>query len=126
LLDGLDEVRAQDHDRVLNIIRQTSERFDRNQFVLTCRIAAKEHTFDRFTEVEVADFDDNQITDFANKWFQSKDPILDNLKAKSVVHARTSGASLQSPDSDFLRPKSRRGSRLTARLRLRCAFRSRQ
>jgi predicted NACHT family NTPase len=75
LLDGLDEVKAEDHDRVLNNIRQTAEKFDASQFVITCRIAAKEYIFEQFTEVEVADFDDEQIADFARKWFQSKDPI---------------------------------------------------
>jgi predicted NACHT family NTPase len=75
LLDGLDEVRSQDHDRVLNIIRKTSEKFESSQFVITCRVAAKEYIFEQFTEVEVADFDDQQINDFAQKWFQLKDPI---------------------------------------------------
>jgi predicted NACHT family NTPase len=75
LLDGLDEVKAQDHDRVLKTIRQTAEKFDASQFVITCRIAAKEYIFEQFTEVEVADFDDEQIADFARKWFQPKDPI---------------------------------------------------
>jgi predicted NACHT family NTPase len=75
LLDGLDEVKAQDHDRVLTTIRQTAEKFDASQFVITCRIAAKEYIFEQFTEVEVADFDDEQIADFAHKWFQAKDPV---------------------------------------------------
>jgi predicted NACHT family NTPase len=75
LLDGLDEVKAQDHDRVLKTIRQTAEKFDASQFVITCRIAAKEYIFEQFTEVEVADFDDKQIADFARKWFQPKDPV---------------------------------------------------
>jgi predicted NACHT family NTPase len=75
LLDGLDEVKAQDHDRVLKTIRQTAEKFDASQFVITCRIAAKEYIFEQFTEVEVADFDDKQIADFAHKWFQPKDPV---------------------------------------------------
>jgi predicted NACHT family NTPase len=75
LLDGLDEVKAQDHDRVLTTIRQTAETFDASQFVITCRIAAKEYIFERFTEVEVADFDDEQIAEFAHKWFQQKDPV---------------------------------------------------
>jgi predicted NACHT family NTPase len=44
LLDGLDEVRSNDHYRVINTIHQTSEQFNRNQFVMTCRIAAKEYT----------------------------------------------------------------------------------
>ena len=74
LLDGLDEVRSSDHDRILNTIRQTSEQFDTNQFIMTCRIAAKEYTFDKFNEVEIADFDTKQIADFAGKWFD-KDPI---------------------------------------------------
>jgi predicted NACHT family NTPase len=75
LLDGLDEVRVSEHYRVINTIDQTSEQFNRNQFVMTCRIAAKEYTFVHFTEVEVADFDIAQITDFAYKWFHNKDPI---------------------------------------------------
>lgn len=75
LLDGLDEVRSQDHDRVLTTIRETAVNFDASQFVITCRIAAKEYIFEQFTEVEVADFDDKQIADFAHKWFQPKDPV---------------------------------------------------
>jgi predicted NACHT family NTPase len=74
LLDGLDEVRNKDNDRVLKRIRDFSDQFHRNQFVMTCRIAAREYTFDKFTEVEVADFDDRQIAEFAQKWFQAKDP----------------------------------------------------
>jgi predicted NACHT family NTPase len=75
LLDSLDEVKAQDHDRVLNTIRQTAEKFDASQFVITCRIAAKEYIFEQFTEVEISDFDNEQIADFAHRWFQPKDPI---------------------------------------------------
>ncbi|RCJ38339.1 hypothetical protein A6770_13390 [Nostoc minutum NIES-26] len=72
LLDGLDEVREEDSKRILNEIREFSDRFPDNHFVMTCRIAAREYTFEKFTEVEVADFDDEQIANFANKWFQSK------------------------------------------------------
>jgi predicted NACHT family NTPase len=75
LLDGLDEVRTEDSDRILTTIRRTSEQFDGNLFVMTCRIAAKEYTFEQFTEVEVADFNQEQIAHFANKWFQPNDPI---------------------------------------------------
>jgi predicted NACHT family NTPase len=81
LLDGLDEVRQADNDRVLKEIDKVSTQYDANYFVITCRIAANEYKFERFTEVEVADFDEKQITEFANKWFQDKDPI----KAKEFV-----------------------------------------
>ncbi|MBN8563152.1 MAG: NACHT domain-containing protein [Leptolyngbya sp. UWPOB_LEPTO1] len=73
-LDGLDEVRVEDSDRILDTIRRTSEQFDGNQFVMTCRIAAKEYTFAAFTEVEIADFNKEQIADFTNKWFLPNDP----------------------------------------------------
>ncbi|MEH2240058.1 NACHT domain-containing NTPase [Nostoc sp.] len=72
LLDGLDEVREEDSNRVLKEIREFSDRFPKNQFVMTCRIAAKEYTFEKFTEVEVADFDDDQISNFTNNWFKDK------------------------------------------------------
>ncbi|MBD2561012.1 MULTISPECIES: NACHT domain-containing protein [Nostoc] len=70
LLDGLDEVREEDTKRILWQTRKISEEFHTNQFVITCRIAAKEYTFEQFTEVEVADFDKEQIAIFAHNWFR--------------------------------------------------------
>jgi predicted NACHT family NTPase len=75
LLDGLDEVQSTDHDQVLTTIRQAAQQYAENQFIITCRIAAREYTFDQFTEVEIADFDDQQIADFATNWFQPNDPV---------------------------------------------------
>ena len=75
LLDGLDEVREEDTKRVLRQILEFSDQFHLNQFVMTCRIAAKEYTFERFTEVEVADFDPEQIAIFAQNWFRLSDPV---------------------------------------------------
>jgi predicted NACHT family NTPase len=72
LLDGLDEVREEDTSRVIEQIQGLANRFQQNQFVITCRIAAKDYTFERFTEVEVADFNDEQIQTFAQNWFRAK------------------------------------------------------
>jgi len=74
LLDGLDEVKDEDNNRVIKQVRDFSDKFRTNHFVITCRIAAEDYTFEKFTEVEVADFDDEQIDTFAQKWFQSKGP----------------------------------------------------
>lgn len=74
LLDGLDEVKVEDNSRVINQVRDLSDKFRQNQFVITCRIAASNYTFDKFTDVEIADFDDKQIATFARKWFQAKEP----------------------------------------------------
>ncbi len=82
LLDGLDEVRESDASRVLRQIQQFSERYSRNAFIITCRIAAREYTFQQFTDVEIADFDDAQIADVSGKWFRCKQ---DEVKAKRFL-----------------------------------------
>lgn len=72
LLDGLDEVRLEDYHRVIKELRDFSEQFWSNQFIITCRIAAWDYMFEKFTAVEVADFNESQIAVFAAKWFQDK------------------------------------------------------
>ncbi|MEG4943461.1 NACHT C-terminal helical domain 2-containing protein [Microcoleus sp. F4-D5] len=74
LLDGLDEVKVEHNSHVINQVLYLSDKFRTNHFVMTCRIAAKGYNFEKFTEVEVADFDDKQIATFARKWFQAKEP----------------------------------------------------
>lgn len=75
LLDGLDEVKSEDYERVVKEISDFSERFWKNHFILTCRIAAWDYTFEKFTEVEVADFDEQQIARFATKWFEPQKTV---------------------------------------------------
>jgi predicted NACHT family NTPase len=73
LLDGLDEIIEKDTHRVIKEIREFSDQYHTNQFVITCRLAAREYMFEAFTEVEVADFNDKQIQTFVTKWFQAKE-----------------------------------------------------
>ncbi len=92
LLDGLDEIRESEHDRVLREIREFSTQFHSCLYVMTCRIAAREYTFEQFTEVEIADFDDGQIADFVIKWFAAKDDVakatafLQDLGQQQRIH----------------------------------------
>lgn len=72
LLDGLDEVQEKDCYRVVQEVRNFAAKFIHSHFVLTCRIATREYTFEEFTEVEIADFDEDQIMSFANNWFASQ------------------------------------------------------
>lgn len=86
LLDGLDEVKNEHYERTLNEIRSLSRIYYDNYFIITCRIAAKEYSynvFDKFTEVEVADFNDQQIERFISQWFENKNFI----KAEEVTKA---------------------------------------
>ncbi len=72
LLDGLDEVSIEHQERILKEVRNFSRIFFENHYIITCRIAAWEYTFDKFIEVEVADFDEQQVNEFAQHWFDSK------------------------------------------------------
>lgn len=73
LLDGLDEVDADDGHAVLTAISDFSKQYFRNKFVISCRIGNQlaNRLFSlNFTEIEVADFNNNgQIEAFAKKWF---------------------------------------------------------
>ncbi|MEO0376485.1 MAG: NACHT domain-containing NTPase [Cyanobacteria bacterium P01_A01_bin.17] len=82
LLDGLDEVQETEHDRILQEIKAFTGQYRDCSFVMTCRIAAREYTFQQFTEVEVADFNQDQIAEFATKWFRAK---KDPEKGKNFI-----------------------------------------
>jgi predicted NACHT family NTPase len=69
LLDGLDEVSQEDDDEVVKQIRRFVNKYFKNQFIITCRIPAQKYRFQAFTDVEVADFNDEQVAAFATKWF---------------------------------------------------------
>ncbi|MBD2179907.1 NACHT domain-containing NTPase [Planktothrix sp. FACHB-1355] len=69
LLDGMDEVLNQDSSAVQREIRKFSDKYHKNQFVVSCRTAAKKLQFRGFTDVEIAPFTQDQIVTFAQKWF---------------------------------------------------------
>ncbi|MBD2480522.1 NACHT domain-containing NTPase [Planktothrix sp. FACHB-1365] len=76
LLDGLDEVKVEDNNRIIKQVCNLSDKFHKNKFVISCRIAAKTYNFDKFTEVEVADFDQKQINTFVGKWFNGEESAI--------------------------------------------------
>ncbi len=71
ILDGLDEVPVQQSEKIIHEIRYFVDKFYKNQFIISCRIAAQAYKFSGFTEVEIADFDQQQIQNFVQKWFLS-------------------------------------------------------
>ncbi len=75
LLDGLDEVQEERKNDIIQSIIDFSKKYDDNQYVISCRIAAYNHSFDRFTDVEMADFNDEQIEKFIENWFRHEDKI---------------------------------------------------
>ena len=88
LLDGLDEVRADDYPRVIKELRTFTQTFWQNTMIITSRVAAWDYTFEKFTEVEIADFDHSQIRDFCEKWFKQKPIRVDQFLRYLKTHPR--------------------------------------
>jgi len=72
LFDGLDEVPDANRDNVIDKIQDFVDQHKQNRFILSCRTAARTTTFRRFTDIEVAEFDDEQIQTFIEHWFSSE------------------------------------------------------
>ena len=75
LFDGLDEVPAANFDNVVRKIGDFVDQYSQNRFIASCRIAAYKGGFTRFTEVEIAEFDDSQVKAYINNWFGSSSDL---------------------------------------------------
>lgn len=82
LLDGLDEVGGQYLDKTVKHVEAFTEKYPKNHYIITCRTAAYNHQFKRFKDVEVADFDEEQIATFVRNWFKDIPKSADACQAK--------------------------------------------
>jgi predicted NACHT family NTPase len=80
LLDGLDEA-GDSQETVDKLVRRFMDEFHQNRFVIGCRIAAYSRYFEGFTDVEVADFDRQQVHEFVEKWFAAVVRTRDLMQA---------------------------------------------
>jgi hypothetical protein len=71
LFDGLDEVPTTNVNNVIKKIQNFVDEHDKNRFILSCRTAARTH-FRRFTDIEIVEFDNQQIKSFIEHWFGSE------------------------------------------------------
>lgn len=69
LLDGLDEITSSNLNRAITQIQNFVNKYKKNRFIISCRTAAYKGGFNNLTNVEMADFDDEQIQQFINNWF---------------------------------------------------------
>ena len=73
LFDGLDEIgELTRQDDAIREIKDFSDQYYDNQFVISCRVAAYNHWFSGFTEIEMADFNAAQMESFIRNWFQGE------------------------------------------------------
>jgi hypothetical protein len=75
LFDGLDEVPTELLGQMTGAIKDLVDRYKKNRFIASCRIAAYRsfQNFSRFTDVAIANFDELQIQCFIENWFKSHD-----------------------------------------------------
>lgn len=76
LFDGLDEVSSDaNQDDSISQIRNFTDKYAANQFVMSCRVAAWNGSFERFTDVEMADFNEEQMEAFIRNWFHGEPKV---------------------------------------------------
>ena len=87
LFDGLDEVPPEFMRQITTAIKNLVDRYDKNRFIASCRIAAYRHfqNFNRFTDVAIDDFEEVQIKEFINNWFRSHDQSERGNKCWSIL-----------------------------------------
>ncbi|BAS58833.1 signal transduction protein with Nacht domain-containing protein [Leptolyngbya boryana NIES-2135] len=91
LLDGLDEVPTAYVDRAISQIGTFVDKYDKNHFIASCRIAAYKGGFPRFKDVTMANFNDSQMQTFVQQWFRREPKVaeqywqlLDSSEYKAV------------------------------------------
>lgn len=80
LLDGLDEVNELQRRDLIRSIEEFHRRYMDCRILLTCRVAATPHQFEDFSEVEVADFTEEQMLAFARNWFGGDTPKAEEFQ----------------------------------------------
>ncbi len=100
LLDGLDEVRQKDSDAVWQEIRTFSQKYYKNKYAIATRTAACKYQLAGFAEVEIADFNQEQIVEFAHKWFVA---VAKNNPSAGIAKAAAFIDQLKLPENYLIR-----------------------
>jgi predicted NACHT family NTPase len=74
LWDGLDDIPEIYHAEITLKISDFSDLYPKNRAVFATRNSIYGHILESFSTLEIAPFEESQITVFANKWFQSTCP----------------------------------------------------
>jgi predicted NACHT family NTPase len=69
LLDGIDEVPESVISDLLEHLKDFTDKYYKNRFISSCRTAYYRNYLSGFTDVEISNFNDEQIKQFINNWF---------------------------------------------------------
>jgi hypothetical protein len=75
LLDGIDEVPAENTIAVIDAIRDFVDHYQANRFIISCRTAFYRSWFARFTDVTLPEFNGAQIETFVKNWFRCVEDV---------------------------------------------------
>jgi len=100
LLDGLDEVPSPYSEEVAREIKKFFRQYYKNQFVITCRIAASKYIYPGFTDIEIADFNQEQIQSFVHQWFVA---VARNSRENGFTKAKCFLEKLARPENKQIR-----------------------
>lgn len=100
LMDGLNEVSDEDQILIGELIQELTQDYFENQVIITCRKDACKYMFSRFTDVELSDFNQNQINSFAEKWFVA---LGKNNQEACLALAREFTEKLNYPNNQHIR-----------------------
>lgn len=71
LFDGLDEIAEERKKHIIRELKDFSDKYPSNKHIISCRIAYYNSFFDTFSDVEIADFNLDQIDQFVTNWFRN-------------------------------------------------------
>ncbi|MEM9216400.1 MAG: NACHT domain-containing protein [Cyanobacteria bacterium P01_F01_bin.150] len=91
LMDGLDEAATNTlRHNIQDQLREASQEYPKNNFILTCRTQIMKLIPGGFTSVEVADFSPNQVRQFVLNWFTANGQTeFETNKIWKKVHSAT-------------------------------------
>jgi len=74
LFDGLDEVSLKKglRDRVIRELLNFVGKYEKNKYIITCRVCVGDYLFDGFTYTEIAYYAEKQILHFVKKYFNDE------------------------------------------------------
>ena len=72
LFDGLDEVPSKKFNKILSKIEDFVDQYNKNRFIVSCRVAAYTSRLRRFSDVVISEFSDEQTKSFINNWFSTQ------------------------------------------------------
>ena len=92
LFDGLDEVPEHDGQRkdTTEELQKFWRKYQKTQIIITCRIAATDYSFTEFTYIEMADFSELQVDNYAVNWFR-KEPQKASMFLNEIKKSENRG-----------------------------------